>query len=134
MRVMCAVLAAAAQAMLGGCALVQSVRDETVSGFCGARNDDRPRWARIDAPANADLYRALARSEEQPAHRRAGDEYWFALPTGELKYCLTALRRASTIPERNGDGCDDRIAVWWVFRQTEAGPATDGAEERICLL
>ncbi|MGD9815488.1 MAG: hypothetical protein AB7Q23_13795 [Hyphomonadaceae bacterium] len=132
MRLVLIVVAVLGIGALSGCALVQAVRNETVSGFCGAEPRDSPRWARIAPPPDADAYRALTRRE--PASERVtGDEYWFALPTGELKYCITALRRANTIPER-GDGCDDRIAIWWVFRQTAAGPATEGAEYRVCVL
>lgn len=130
MRKLFLALAVAGVATFGGCATMQ---DEVISGFCGANAYDQPRWARIDPPANADAYRTLARTEGNLAERVGGDEYWFARTGGEIKYCVTPLRRASTVPERNGSNCDDRIGAWWIFQQTPSGLATHGAEERICL-
>lgn len=120
---------AAALATFGGCA---TMRDEVISGFCGADPRDPSRWDRIEAPADADIYRTLARTDAGLSRAR-GDEYWFASESGEVKYCVTPLRRASTIPERNGSNCDDRIGWWWIFHQTPSGPQTRGVEERICL-
>ena len=129
MRKLICVLATAGLVALASCA---SMRDEVISGFCGANPRDEPRWTRIGPPANAETYRTLARADAQLS-RPGGGEYWFARTNGEVKYCVTPLTRASTVPERNGSGCDDRIGAWWVFRQTAAGPATHGAEERICV-
>jgi hypothetical protein len=116
--------------LLGGCA---SMRNEIISGFCGARPDDNPRWARIDAPADSEIYRRLVRADVLARPPDDGEEYWFALTTGEVKYCLTPLRRAYTVPERNGSDCDDRVGMWWVFHQTPLGPVTNGADERVCV-
>ena len=30
-------------------------------------------------------------------------------------------------------GRDDRVGIWWVFRQTPSGPTTPGVVERVCL-
>ncbi len=130
MRIGLVVMMTACVAIRGGCA---SMRDEVISGFCGARPDDGPRWARVDPPADREIYRRLARADASANPPRDGEEYWFALTTGEVKYCITPLRRASTVPERNGSDCDDRVGVWWVFHQTPSGPVTSGADERICL-
>lgn len=115
---------------LGSCT---TWRDEVISGFCGARNDDHPRWVRIEPPADSDTYRTLARADASVTPPRDGKEYWFALTSGEIKYCISPLRYSMTIAERNGSGCDDRVGIWWVFRQTPSGPVTDGIVERVCI-
>lgn len=128
-----AMIVAASALALAACAVLSGVQDEVIAGFCSA-HDARP-WTRIDAPADADAYRRIAEADPSLSRwRPPGDEYWFALPTGEVKYCLTPLRRGSTVPERNGAGCDDRIGTWWEFTHTETGPTTRGAEDRICVL
>lgn len=129
MRKLLCLLAIASIAVLASCA---SMRDEVISGFCGADPRDQERWARIEAPADAETYRTLARSDVGMSQPR-GEEYWFALTSGEIKYCLSPLQRASTVPERNGSTCDDRVGWWWIFRQMPSGPETRGVEERVCL-
>ena len=129
MRKLFCLLALAAAAALVSCT---SMHNEVISGFCGADPRDQQRWARIEVPADAEAYRTLARAGEGMSRPR-GEEYWFALASGEIKYCVTPLQRASTVPERNGSNCDDRVGWWWIFRQTPSGPETRGVEERICL-
>lgn len=129
MRRLLCLIAIAAVGALASCA---SMQNEIISGFCGADPRDQQRWARIEAPADAETYRTLARSDVGMSQPR-GEEYWFALTSGEIKYCLSPLQRASTVPERNGSNCDDRVGWWWIFEQTSSGPVTRGAEERICL-
>jgi hypothetical protein len=127
-------LAVAAAAVLAapGCAMLSSARNEVAAGFCGVRSGEA--WSRIEAPADADNLRQLALADPQFANRRPrGDEYWFAKTDREIRFCITPLERASYVPARNRSRCDERIGVWWNFRRTEAGPATDGPEEEICV-
>ncbi len=116
------------------CAAVSGMRDDVVAGFCSYGASDRRGLLRTEAPANADLYRRFAAAQPAfPDRRPRGDEYWFVRADGGVRYCVSPLERSSTVPVRNGSGCDDRIGVWWDFSDTDAGPATRGAEERICV-
>jgi hypothetical protein len=127
-------LAVAAAAVLAapGCAMLSGARNDVVAGFCGVRPAEA--WSRIEAPADAETLRQLALADLQFADRRPrGDEYWFAKADGEIRFCITPLERASYVPARNRSRCDERIGVWWNFRRTESGPATDGPEEEICV-
>lgn len=119
----------AAVLVITGCAVVSGVRADVLAGYCGVEPHET--WARIEAPAQADAYRAIALREA--GRRPRGDEYWFGDADGGVRYCITPLQRGSSVPERNGSNCDDRIGVWWDFRQTDAGPHTNGMIERICL-
>ena len=124
-------LALAIAPLASSCASVPVYGDWVVADYCGNTRDEGRAWARTGPPANADLYRRIAAAEVETdtdvAPAPDSREYWFALPTGEVKYCLTPLHR-------NYGDCDVRVATWWVFRQTETGPVTDGGHYRVCVL
>jgi hypothetical protein len=127
-------LAAAGAALLlaAGCAVVSGVRNDVIAEFCGVRAGET--WSRTEPPADADVYRQQTLADPgYGRHPPRGDEYWLANASGETRFCVTPLERATFVPARNRTNCDERIGVWWDFRQTEAGPVTTGAEEHICL-
>jgi hypothetical protein len=125
-------IAAAAVLLAAGCAVVSGARNDVIAGFCGVGAGDA--WSRTEAPADASAYRQLALADPSLNGRRPrGDEYWFSNGSGETRFCVTPLERATFVPARNRTNCDERIGAWWDFRQTEAGPVTTGAAEHICL-
>jgi len=124
-------VAGAAVLLAASCAVFDGMRDEVIADFCGVRAGET--WARIEAPVNADVYRQLALADRSYGRAPRGDEYWLRNAVGDTRFCVTPLERANFVPARNRGHCDDRIGVWWDFRETEAGPVTRGAEERICL-
>lgn len=116
--------------LASSCASLPVYNTWVVSDFCHSGADDRA-WARIEAPANAEAYRRVAQTDRDgwnsvPENAR---EYWFALPSGEVKLCRTNLTR----PESRHHWCNPRIVAWWSFRETEAGPAIDRNQAPICL-
>lgn len=106
---------------LTGCAGLQAMH---ANQDCNYGRD--PTWRQVEAPAEAERYRALARqhpsSESEPVSPR---EVWFERADGSVKYCLIDARPLS---------CDTQSGAWWDFEQTEEGPRTDGANVGICLL
>lgn len=117
---------------LAGCALTAGLRESVVAGYCGVERGEA--WELIDAPIDADAYRVLAVDAGRTRAAYPENEFWFANGEGGVRYCRTSLRRATHFAERNGSGCDDRLGRWWDFRRTGSGLATDGLQERICVL
>jgi hypothetical protein len=132
MRVLAA-LALAISPLAGSCASLPIYSGLIIRDFCDV---DQPgpsgAWVRVDMPANADAYRAVAAQDsmamdEVPEHAR---EYWFAAPNGDVKYCLTNLRRSG---HPRYDWCSYQNAVTWVIRETEAGLVSEGGNYPVCL-
>lgn len=114
--------------LAGACASMPIYGDWVINDYCKYGNDERS-WVRTEAPTNANALREIARTDtmamdEAPQGAR---EYWFAMADGTIKYCLTALTRGSRAD------CGEQRAVWWVFREAEDSPVTDGGQFKVCL-
>lgn len=123
------VIAALALAPLAGCASTPGYGAWIVNDYCGNLWDDQPTWRRTEAPPNADAYRQAANEAADDNDRATDPEYWFAAPSGEVKLCRTNLQRAAG----RRDWCRPRLAEWWVFRDSEAGPVIHMHQSPICL-
>ncbi|PZO48631.1 MAG: hypothetical protein DCF16_15955 [Alphaproteobacteria bacterium] len=106
--------------MLSGCAGLRAMH---ANQDCNYGRD--PSWRRVEAPADAERYRQLARAhpseEREPVLPR---EVWFERADGSVKYCVIDARPLL---------CDTQSGTWWDFDQTEEGPRTSGANYGICL-
>lgn len=115
--------------LASSCASLPVYNTWVISDFCN-NGDDRP-WTRAEAPSNADVYRRVAASDQSSMESvpDGAREYWFALPSGAVKLCMTNLTR----PEGRLHWCSPRLVVWWSFRETEAGPVIENNQIPICL-
>ena len=116
--------------LASSCASLPIYNSWVISDFCHSGGDDRG-WVRTEAPANAEAYRSLARTvpEDWNSVPEDAGEYWFALPSGEVKLCRSDLTRS----EGRLHWCNPRNVAWWTFRETESGPALVTSHAPICL-
>ena len=81
-----ALIAASVVAMVASCATDPAHRLRMLSQACGNAGDQRP-WKYLSAPpASADAMRQAAHPMD-PHYQPPRGEYWFSLPTGEIKLC-----------------------------------------------
>ncbi|MBN8606153.1 MAG: hypothetical protein J0L81_04485 [Caulobacterales bacterium] len=119
--------------MAGSCASTPIYSDWIVQDFCDVeRAGPSGQWVRAQAPANAEAYRAIAARDSMAMDHvpEGAREYWFAAPNGDVKYCLTNLRRSG---HPRFDWCSVRVAVTWVIRESEAGLVSEGGNYPVCL-
>jgi hypothetical protein len=123
-------IALALAPLASSCASLPVYNSWLISDFCNSGGDERG-WVRTDAPANAETYRRVASGDEDAMDSvpEGAREYWFALPSGALKLCMTNLKRA----EGRRHWCNPRLAVWWSFRETENGPVIENSQFPICV-
>lgn len=121
---------ALALAPLAGCASTPGYGAWVINDYCGAYISSQTGWTRTEAPANADSYRAAARTDHHTFDSvpENSSEYWFTR-AGEIKLCYTNLQRSAG----RRHWCNPRLAVWWVFRDTETGPVIENSQLPICV-
>jgi hypothetical protein len=116
----------------GSCASTPIYGEWVVEDYCGNHwSNDTRTWRRIEAPANADAFRAVAAADTSTSRAtpEGSREYWFAAQSGEMKLCRTNLQRAAG----RRDWCRPQLAVWWVFKETAGQIETLQVQEPICL-
>lgn len=97
-----------------------SLQAAHLRGLCIASNDTRP-WTLLSAPpANAEVYRSMLRNAA-PYYRPPPGEFWYSLPTGDIKLCHTDRRTPSCV----GSYTD--------FTPSENGPVMGDTQEWICV-
>ena len=124
-------LALALAPAVSSCASTPGYGEWVVADYCGNHlRSNALTWSRIEAPADAQRYRDIARADRDTVELAGDDprEFWFAGTGGEIKYCLTNLQRGG-----HRDWCDAQSAAWWVFRETETGLATESDGFGICV-
>ncbi|MEZ5960857.1 MAG: hypothetical protein R3C30_10605 [Hyphomonadaceae bacterium] len=125
-------LALALAPLASSCASLPIYNSWVISDFCSNGGGDSRPWTRTEAPENADAYRAAAAVDEigmQSVPERSR-EYWFALPDGQVKLCMTNLTRA----EGRLHWCNPRLVVWWSFREAEDRPVIESSHAPMCFL
>lgn len=116
--------------LASSCASLPIYNAWVISDFCNSGGDTRE-WVRTDPPANAEAYRRVAATDHSGMESvpEGAREYWFALPSGAVKLCMTSLKRS----EGRLHWCNPPLAVWWSFRETESGPVIENSQFPICL-
>jgi len=110
---------------LASCATSPAWREATLNAACGIGGDDRRPWSPLNSPpANAEVMRAAVRAAANSAYHPPAGEFWFSLPSGEIKLCHAdpTLR----------DLCRSE---WSEFRPGPGGPVLDPnkSSEIICV-
>lgn len=116
---------------VSSCVSTPAYGEWVIADYCGNHlRSNTLAWSRTEAPPNAQRYREIAHADRDTVDLAGDDprEFWFAGPGGEIKYCLTSLRRGG-----RHNWCDAQAAAWWVFRETETGLATDSDGFGVCL-
>lgn len=113
--------AVAALAVLASCVTDPAQHLQTLNNVCG--NEGRP-WTYLAAPpADAAAMREAERADQNPNDRLPAGEFWFSLPTGEIKLCHADPNLTNTC-----------VGRWSEFRPGPAGPLLDRTKsgELIC--
>jgi hypothetical protein len=125
-------VALALMPLASSCASTPIYGDWVIEDYCGNHwSSDTRTWRRIEAPANADAFRAVAATDASTSQAtpEGAREYWFAADSGETKLCRTNLQRAAG----RWHWCRPQLAIWWVFRETAGRIETLTSQEPICV-